>query len=132
MSLDEILNAANQLNEADLNTLVHSILLLHARRKTTILPSQEASLLLQINQGIPTDLHQHYHRLIEKRDTETLTPAEYEELLHLSDRIELLTAQRADALVKLSTLRQGSPPATNGRFRHPVPHVCLKTTSLLL
>jgi hypothetical protein len=81
-------------------------LLLHARRKATILPSQEASLLLQINQGIPTDLHQHYHRLIEKRDTETLTPAEYEELLHLSDRIELLTAQRADALVKLSTLRQ--------------------------
>ena len=63
-------------------------------------------MLLQINQGIPTDLHQHYHRLIEKRDTETLTPAEYEELLHLSDRIELLTAQRVDALVKLSTLRQ--------------------------
>ena len=106
MSLDEILNAANQLNEADLNTLVNSILLLHARRKATILPSQEASLLLQINQGIPTDLHQHYHSLIEKRDAETLTPAEYEELLHLSDRIELLTAQRADALVKLSTLRQ--------------------------
>jgi hypothetical protein len=106
MSLDELLNAAKQLNETELNTLVNSILLLHARRKATILPSQEASLLLQINQGIPTDLHQHYHRLIEKRDTETLTPAEYEELLHLSDRIELLTAQRADALVKLSTLRQ--------------------------
>ena len=106
MGLDELLNAANQLNETDLNTLVNSILLLHARRKATILPSQEASLLLQINQGIPTDLHQHYHRLIEKRDTETLTPAEYEELLHLSDRIELLTAQRVDALVKLSTLRQ--------------------------
>jgi hypothetical protein len=106
MSLDELLNAANQLNETDLNTLVNSILLLHARRKAPILPSQEASLLLQINQGIPTDLHQHYHRLIEKRDAETLTPAEYEELLHLSDRIELLTAQRADALVKLSTLRQ--------------------------
>jgi hypothetical protein len=106
MGLDELLNAAKQLNETDLNTLVNSILLLHARRKATILPSQEASLLLQINQGIPTDLHQHYHRLIEKRDTETLTPAEYEELLHLSDRIELLTAQRADALVKLSTLRQ--------------------------
>jgi hypothetical protein len=93
MGLDELLNAANQLNERDLNTLVNSILLLHACRKATILPSQEASLLLQINQGIPTDLHQHYHRLIEKRDTETLTPAEYEELLHLSDRIELLTAQ---------------------------------------
>ena len=106
MSLDELLNAANQLSETDLETLVNGILLLHARRKAPILPSQEASLLLQINQGIPTDLHQRYHHLTEKRDAETLTPAEYEELLHLSDRIELLTAQRADALVKLATLRQ--------------------------
>ena len=106
MSLDELLNAANQLSETDLETFVNGILLLHARRKAPILPSQEASLLLQINQGIPTDLHQRYHYLTEKRDAETLTPAEYEELLHLSDRIELLTAQRADALVKLATLRQ--------------------------
>jgi hypothetical protein len=81
-------------------------LLPHVRRKATILPSQEASLLVQINQGIPIDLHQRYHSLTEKRDAETPTPAEYEELLHLSDRIELLTAQRADALVKLATLRQ--------------------------
>ncbi|XHX80085.1 MAG: STAS/SEC14 domain-containing protein [Stenomitos frigidus ULC029] len=106
MSLDELLNAAKQLNEADLDTLVNRLLLLHASRKAPILLSQEASLLLQINQGIPTGLYQHYHRLTEKRDAETLTPAEYEEVLHLSDRIELLTAQRAEALVKLSTLRQ--------------------------
>ncbi len=106
MSLDELLNAATQLSETDLETLVNGIFLLRARRKALILPSQEASLLLQINQGIPADLHQRYHVLTEKRDAETLTPAEYEELLHLSDRIELPTAQRADALVNLATLRQ--------------------------
>ncbi|XGV94603.1 MAG: STAS/SEC14 domain-containing protein [Leptolyngbya sp. BL-A-14] len=106
MSLDELLNAANQLSETDLETLVNGILLLHARRKAPILPSQEASLLLQINQGIPSDLHQRYYSLTEKRDAETLTPDEYEELLSLSDRIELLTAQWAEALVKLATLRQ--------------------------
>jgi len=106
MSLDELLNAATQLSETDLETLVNGIFLLRARRKALILPSQEASLLLQINQGIPADLHQRYHALTEKRDAETLTPDEYEELLHLSDRIELLTAQRADALVNLANLRQ--------------------------
>lgn len=106
MSLDELLNAATQLSETDLETLVNGIFLLRARRKALILPSQEASLLLQINQGIPADLHQRYHALTEKRDAETLTPDEYEELLHLSDRVELLTAQRADALVNLANLRQ--------------------------
>lgn len=45
-------------------------------------------------------------RFSPRRKAETLAHAEYEELLHLSDRIELLTAQRADVLAKLATLRQ--------------------------
>lgn len=108
MSLDELLNAANQLNEADLETLINRMLLLRARRKVPILPAEEASLLTQINQGIPPDLHQHYCSLTQKRDTETLTDKEYEELLELSDRIELLNAQRIEALAKLADLRQVS------------------------
>jgi len=106
MGLDELLNAANQLSEADLDLLVNRILWLRARRKAPTLPVEEASLLVEINQGIPPDLHQHYQNLIVKRDAETLTSEEYEELLQLSDRIELITAQRAEALVKLATLRQ--------------------------
>lgn len=106
MSLDDLLNAADQLSEPDLETLVDRILLLRARRRAPTLSSQESSLLLQINQGIPADLHQRYHALAEKRDTETLTDSEYEELLSLSDRIEQLNAQRIEALVNLATLRQ--------------------------
>lgn len=64
MSLDELLHATNQLSETDLETLVNGILLLHARCKAPILLSQEATLLLQINQGISAELHQHYHGLV--------------------------------------------------------------------
>jgi hypothetical protein len=106
MTLDELLNAANQLNETELETLLNRLWLLNARRKAPILPSQEAALLLQINQSVPTDLHQHYHTLAEKRDATTLTDAEYKELLQLSDQIEQLTAQRLEALINLATLRQ--------------------------
>ncbi len=106
MSLDELLNAANQLNETDLEEFLNQILLLRARRKVSTLPSAEASLLMQINQGVPTDLHQRYRALITKRDAEILSDPEYEELLDLSDRIELLTAQRVEALVNLAALRQ--------------------------
>jgi len=41
-----------------------------------------------------------------KRDTETLTDDEYETLSTLSDRIEVLVASRAGALVQLANLRQ--------------------------
>jgi hypothetical protein len=106
MSLDELLNAANQLSETDLETLVDQILLLRARRKAHVLPSQESSLLLQINYSLPADLHQRYHTLTEKRDSETLTNPEYDELLNLSDRFEQLAVLRVEALVSLAALRQ--------------------------
>ena len=108
MSIDELLSAANQLSEPDLEILVNQVLLLRARRKVPVLPTAEAELLLQINQGVPPDLHQCYRALSEKRDAETLTEAEYQELLAFSDRIEILAAQRVEALAKLAQLRQVS------------------------
>jgi hypothetical protein len=108
MTLDELLKAATQLSEPDLETLVSQMLLLRARRRSPTLLAQESALLLQINHSIPADLHQRYQSLAEKRDAELLTDEEYAELLRLSDRIENLTAQRAEALVTLSTLRQVS------------------------
>lgn len=106
MSLDELLNAATQLSEPELDTFVNQVLLLRARRKTAVLPTAETGLLLQINQGIPIDIQQRYDLLADRRDAETLTDSEYEELLALSDQIEHLTAQRTIALVKLAELRQ--------------------------
>ena len=106
MTLDEFLNAANQLSEPELDALLKQLWLLRARRRAPILPEQETHLLTQINQGIPADLHQLYQALTDKRDAETLTDEEYEELLQLSDRIEQITAQRLEALVNLATLRQ--------------------------
>ena len=106
MTLDELLNAANQLNEAELEALLNRLWLLRARRKAPTLSHQEATLLLQINQGIPPELNQRYQPLSQKRDALTLTDSEYAELLRLSDQIEQLTAQRLEALINLATLRQ--------------------------
>jgi len=106
MTLDELLNAANQLSEPELETLLNQLWLLNARRRAPVLPEQETHLLTQINQDIPADLHQRYRALAEKRDAATLMDEEYEELLALGDRIEQFTAQRLEALVNLATLRQ--------------------------
>jgi hypothetical protein len=105
MSIDELLQAADRLDKLDLDLLVDQILTLQTKRKETI-PAAETELLLQIDQGIPADLHQQYRALVTKRDAEILTDEEYHTLVALSDRIEVLAAERTGALVKLAQLRQ--------------------------
>jgi hypothetical protein len=64
MSITELLQAVNQLDEPDLD----QVLLLRAKRKNNILSAAETELLLQINQVVPADLHQKYQILKKKRD----------------------------------------------------------------
>jgi len=106
VSLTELLHAANELDELDLDVLVDQVLLLRAQRKSSVLSEDETRLLLQINEGIPEEMHRQYRSLVVKRDAESLTDNEYETLLALSDRIEVMAAARAESLVKLANLRQ--------------------------
>jgi hypothetical protein len=108
MSLDELIKAAHQLNETDLEQLLHQVVVLRARRKTQVLPEEEAQLLLKINQGVPADVRARYESLRQKREAETLTDAEYNALIQLSNQIEKIGAQRLEALASLAQLRQVS------------------------
>jgi hypothetical protein len=103
MSIDELLQAADRLDELDLDRLFDRILMLKANRQPH---NSETELLQQIDRGIPSDLHQQYRELVAKRDAQTITAQEYELLLDLSDRIEVLAAERTGLLVKLAQLRQ--------------------------
>jgi len=74
------------------------------------LSADEAALLLKINQGLAPALQQRYDELLEKRDARTLTPAEYQELLALTDQVEAFNLERVQALADLARLRQVSLP----------------------
>jgi hypothetical protein len=108
MSLDELIKAAHQLSETDLEQLLHQVVVLRARRKTQVLPEEEAQLLLKINQGVPADVRARYESLRQKREAETLTDAEYDALIQLSNQIEQIGAQRLEALASLAQLQQVS------------------------
>ena len=110
MSVDELLKAVDNLSEPDLDHLVKRALFVRARRKTNVLTAAETDLLLEINQGIPAHVHDRYEILLEKRDDETLTEADYRELLDLSNQIEGFGVKRIEALAKLATVRQVSLP----------------------
>lgn len=106
MNVDELLKAVDDLSEADLEHLVERALFVRARRKAPVLAAEETALLLEINQGVPPELHDRYQVLLEKRDDEALTDAEYAELLDLSNQIEGIGVKRIEALAKLATIRQ--------------------------
>lgn len=77
-------------------------------RRPPHLPEAEAHLLQQINQGLPQEMWQHYHELLDKRHAEILTPDEQTALIALSDQIEDANAHRIEHLVELARLRQTS------------------------
>lgn len=105
LSSEELLKAVEQLSWQDLERFVSQVLVLQSQRKASSLPQPEAELLLKINQGIPSDTQKHYEELIAKRESETLTTVEHTELLHLTDHIEKLQAQRIEYLAELARLR---------------------------
>lgn len=64
----------------------------------------EAELLQQINIGFSAPTWNQYHILIAKRRAETLSNAEHEQLIQLSNQLENLNVTRCQALIKLAKL----------------------------
>jgi hypothetical protein len=106
MSVDELLRAVDGLSEPDLENLLNRTLFVRARRRGPIATPEESTLLREINRGIPAELSDRYEILADKRDDETLTEAEYQELLNIAEQIEALGVKRLEALVNLSDQRQ--------------------------
>lgn len=108
LSPEELLSAVEQLSLPDLEQFVSQVLLLQAQRKVNNLPPAEAELLLKINQGIPSKTKKYYDESIAKREAETLTPDEYNQLTQFTEQIEKLQAKQIEYLAELARLRKTS------------------------
>lgn len=106
LSKNELLQAAEQLSSVELEQFVQEILAISAKRKAPSLSHNESDLLLKINQGIEGEIQQRYNLLIEKRQAETLTSEEYQELLDLTHKVEEHQAIRLKYLSQLARVRQ--------------------------
>ena len=68
-------------NISELEQFIYRVFALHLQRKAPQLPNREFELLFKINQNIPNNIQTHYDELIAKRQAETLTTDEYQQLL---------------------------------------------------
>jgi hypothetical protein len=105
ISLEQLLKVVAQLPDDEIGSFTEQVIALRARRIAPSLPNDEGDLLQRINQALPSKDLQRYDELVAKRDAETLTPAEHDELLKLSDRYEEQDATRIAALIDLARMR---------------------------
>ena len=110
VSLYDLLNGVAQLDTPELENFVAQVLALRAKRFASSLPKQEAELLLKINQRWPIDTQRRYDELATKRQAETLTAEEQQELLGLIDQSEQADAERAQMIGDLAQLRNVPVP----------------------
>ncbi|MBI4769783.1 MAG: STAS/SEC14 domain-containing protein [Chloroflexi bacterium] len=108
---DELLKAVGQLSQPDLEQFVFQVIALRARQQAPSLPRAESELLLKINEGVPSDIQKRYNELITKRQGETLTADEYDELLQLTQQVEETEVRRVECLAELARLRRTSMTA---------------------
>jgi hypothetical protein len=95
----------NQLSVVELEELMQQIIELRKQKLPTILTQTETELLRKINAGILPSLQKRYQVLFKKRQKETLTEVDYEELLALTSYIENHNVQRLSYIIELAKIR---------------------------
>ncbi len=78
------------------------------KKTKNVLPEKEASLLQKINSGFPIDFWTKYKALIKKREDEVINTSELQELIEMTDQLEIANAARIKHLIELSELRNVS------------------------
>lgn len=105
-TVNELVKAAEQLPQIDLENLTAQVLTLKARRAAPELSKNEAELLRNINRGMPDELQNRYRKLIAGRRSETLTESEHAELLHLTNQVEKYDTERLKYLTELARIQK--------------------------
>jgi hypothetical protein len=105
LSTEQIISAIARLSLPELEQVFDHVLALQARRKATALSAAESALLARVNQGLPVTLRDRIGFLRAKREEESITDAEYEELTRLTDQTEERHADRMAALGELAKRR---------------------------
>ena len=108
ISFEDLFNGVKTLQNQDFEQFVEKIMQLKAQRQTEFLPKNETELLTKINKTLATEVLERYQILQQKRNAQTLTNTEFEELSKIVEQKEQLNAERIKHLGELATIRNKS------------------------
>lgn len=84
---------------------INKLLSHYLRQKKVTVSEHEATLLQQINRGLPEHIWQRLEYLRKKLQDDDLTTTQQQELIAISDMVEDANIQRIEALLQLAELR---------------------------
>ncbi len=105
ISINELLEGVQKLSAEDFDLFFKKIQKLRTEKESVHLSDFERSLLERIKAGLPLQFKKRFFHLTGKRDEETLTPTEYEELLELTEKYEQYELDRLRLMVQLAESR---------------------------
>jgi hypothetical protein len=106
VSTEQLLQAVERLPASELDAFVARVNALRARREVPRLSQEETSLLLLINRArLEPDQQARFDELVAKRQDETISAEELQELIQVTDAIEQHDVERLEALRDLAQLR---------------------------
>jgi hypothetical protein len=109
LTSEELLKAVEQLSLPELEQFVSQVLELQAHRRAPYSAEHESELLFKINNSLPHEVRARYRELVAKRQADTLTTDEHNELLRLNDQVEESDARRLEYIAELARLRNVTP-----------------------
>ena len=102
---EQLLHAALQMPRPELEQFVRRLFALKTQQESPGLSEREAELLMKINQGLSLDTARRRKKLIAKREAETITKKELQELIQITTEVERLNVERIKNLIELASLR---------------------------
>lgn len=102
--INNILEGASKLDSHSLSHLAQEIHQLIAKKKVKSLTKEETILIKKINNPIEVSLIEQFDFLHKKQKTIGLADSEYQELIDLSNQIELKDSERLEHMLELSKL----------------------------
>ena len=108
--LEQKLRATASAAGENIDAYIVKLLEKNVQGKGPDLPSNTSSLLEIINQGMSPEAWTRFHALLQKRDNQVITEPELEELIDLTEAIEIAHARRLEALVALAALQNKQLP----------------------
>ncbi|HFA48920.1 MAG TPA: hypothetical protein ENJ95_07885 [Bacteroidetes bacterium] len=105
-TISDLIKNIQLLSEADFEDFFSKIMTLRKTSSAGKLSLKELSILQEINAGLPREKQMRFDLLIAKRDTDTISKKEMQELLELTKEVELYDLKRLQLISELANIRK--------------------------
>lgn len=120
MQIKELIRGVEELSSSEFEVFYRKLQTLRLQKLPESIAEKEQKLLKKINTPFTKKKNLRFHLLIAKRDTQSLTKEEYEELLVLTEAFEKYELRRLKLLAKLADLKKISLPEVINLYNlHP-------------